>query len=128
VGIEALPTFYSHWYTSARSVQQVTLLGQHESLQGGGGVGLSTVLLSNLLGNHLHGHAQHPSFSLSHYEIESQKYIAFTAMILHDAIEIFFAGYHRCPLATFGTSGYKVMSVNAIVAKHLHRSSTSGVS
>jgi hypothetical protein len=101
---------------------------QPEAIQGGGGVGLSPVLLSNLLGNHLHGHAQHPGFALVHYEIESQKYIAFTAMILHDAIEIFFAGYHRCPLATFGTSGYKVMSVNAIVAKYLHCRSTSAVS
>jgi hypothetical protein len=35
VGIESLPTFYSHWYTGARSVQQVTLLVQHEALQGG---------------------------------------------------------------------------------------------
>ena len=78
---------------------------------------MSTVLLSNLLGNHLHGHAQHPSFSLSHYEIEGQKYIAFAAIGLCDPIEIFFAGYHCRPLATFGTSSYKVMSVNAIVAK-----------
>jgi hypothetical protein len=35
--LEALPTFYSHWYTGARSVQQVTLPRQHEALQGGGG-------------------------------------------------------------------------------------------
>jgi hypothetical protein len=120
VGIEALPTFYSHWYTGARSVQQVTLLVQHEALQGGGGVGLSTVLLSNLLGYHLDWHAQHPSFMLFHYEIEGQDFIAVTAIALCDAVEIVSASYHRSAHATLRASSYKVMPVNAIVANYLH--------
>jgi hypothetical protein len=93
---------------------------KYEALQGGGGVGLSTVLLSNLLGNHLDGHAQHPSFAFFHYEIEGQDFIAVTAIALCYAAEVVSASYHRNAYTTLRTSSYNVMLVNAIVANYLH--------
>jgi hypothetical protein len=97
----------------------------YEALQGGGGGRGVDVLLSNLLGNHLDGHAQHPSFAFFHYEIEGQDFIAVTAIALCDAVEIVSASYHRNAHTTLRTSSYNVMLVNTIEAKHFHRKSTS---
>ena len=77
---------------------------------------MSTVLLSNLLSNHLDGHAQHPSFSLFHDEIESQKLVALTAVGLQNPVEIVSASYHRSARATLRASSYDVMLVDAIQA------------
>ena len=88
---------------------------------------LSTVLLSNLLGNHLNGHAQHPSFSLFHDEIESHRLIAVSTIGLRNTVEVIFAGYHHSPCITCRTPSYKVMPVNAIVTNYLQPLSTSDV-
>jgi hypothetical protein len=93
----------------------------------GGQVWLSIVLLSNLLGNHLHWLAEHPSFAFFHYEIEGQDFIAVTAIALRDAVEIVSASYHRSARATLRASSYDVMLVNAIVTNYLHGPSTSKI-
>jgi hypothetical protein len=81
---------------------------------------LQQLLLSNLLGNHLDGHAQHPSFAFFHYEIEGQDSIAVTAIALCDAVEVVSASYHRHAHTTLRTSSHNVMLVNTIVANYLH--------